>query len=143
VLASGPLLAECRSDEVVLAGDFGQVRFNVEVARTPEEQARGLMYVESMPSSAGMLFAYPTPRNVSFWMRNTLIPLDMIFIDVTGTVARVHANAVPLDETPIPSEGRVSGVLEINGGLAARIGIAPGALVRHPELPQDTARWPC
>jgi len=135
--------AACREDTVHISGDFGAARFSVEVVRTPEDQARGLMFREDLPMSAGMIFAYETPRNVSFWMRNTLIPLDMIFIDETGTVSHIHANAVPLDETSIPSQGPVIAVLEINGGLSAQMGIAPGALVRHPAIPQDLARLPC
>jgi uncharacterized membrane protein (UPF0127 family) len=76
-------------------------------------------------------------------MKNTLIPLDMIFADETGRVTRVHANAVPGDTTPIDGGNDVRFVLEINGGLAKRLGIVPGAEMRHPSIPQDGAVWPC
>ena len=83
-----------------------------------------------------MLFVYEKPQHVSFWMENTLIPLDMVFLDAAGRVVRVHENAVPLDRTPIPSGEQVLAVLEINGGLARAIGIAPGAELRHAAMPQ-------
>lgn len=135
--------AACRDDLVELRGPWGQARFDVELAITPEEQARGLMFRESLPRGAGMLFLYDRPSRVSFWMRNTLISLDMIFVDDTGTVTRVHHEAIPLDETPIPGGDGVLAVLEINGGLARRFGIAEGSEMRHPRLPQDRAAWPC
>jgi uncharacterized membrane protein (UPF0127 family) len=143
VLTAATALAACREDQLDLRGPWGQARFTVELAITPEEQARGLMFRENMPRSAGMLFLYDRPSTVSFWMRNTLIPLDMIFVDATGVVTRVHHEAVPLDETPIPGGDGVLAVLEINGGLARRFGIGPGTEMRHPRLPQDGAAWPC
>lgn len=135
--------AACRDDEVHLRGDFGQARFSVEIADDPQEQAIGLMHRENMPLSAGMLFVYPSARSASFWMRNTLIPLDMLFIDATGVVRHIHENAVPLDETPIFGGDDVLAVLEINGGLAARLGIEEGAQIRHPAFGLDGAIWPC
>ena len=101
------------------------------------------MHVESMPTMKGMLFVYERSQPASFWMRNTLIPLDMIFMDETGTVTRIHENAVPLDETPIPGGDSVRAVLEINGGLSSRLGIDEGTVLRHPAMPQDAAAWPC
>lgn len=101
------------------------------------------MFRDSMPKMDGMLFLYAQARDVSFWMRNTLIPLDMLFIDAEGRVLRVHANAVPLDETPINAGGPTIAVLEINGGLAETLGIEAGAEVRSPALPQENAAWPC
>ena len=132
----------CSEDRIDLRGDWGRAQFRVEVADTAEERARGLMFVESMPRGAGMLFAYPEPEPVSFWMRNTLIPLDMVFMSSDGVVTRVHANAVPGDETPIPGGDEVQFVLEINGGLAETLGIAPGSEARHPSIGEDAA-WPC
>ena len=91
-----------------------------------------------------MLFVYPmSKREVGFWMQNTLIPLDMIFMDAAGTVVKVHENAVPLDRTVIRSDFPTQFVLEINGGLADQLGIAPGAELRHPAIEADTAAWPC
>lgn len=140
---AGAAAAACRDTVAELRWDGGSARFSVEVAATAETRSRGLMFRESMPFSAGMLFLFERPGRVSFWMRNTLIPLDMIFLDRTGTVTRVHANARPLDETPIEGGTAVLAVLEINGGLAARLGIRPGAQLRHPGMPQDVAAWPC
>jgi hypothetical protein len=121
----------------------GVARFTVEVADDAAERARGLMFRDDMPTGAGMLFVYPEAGPVSFWMKNTLIPLDMVFADAAGRVVHVHENAVPLDETPIPGRGAVQFVLEINGGLARGLGIAAGAEMRHPAIPQDTAAWAC
>ena len=143
LLTAAEVAAACRDDVVDLRGPWGQARFTVELAITPDEQARGLMFRENLPRGAGMLFLYDRPSTVSFWMRNTLIPLDMIFVDAAGVVARVHHEAVPLDETPIPGGDGVLAVLEINGGLARRFGIAAGTEMRHPRLPQDAAAWPC
>ena len=95
-----------------------------------------------MARSAGMLFVYDSPQRVAFWMRNTLIPLDMIFIDATGTVARIHENAVPLDETAIPGGDAIQYVLEINAGLSSRLGIDAGTVLRHPAFGEN-AVWGC
>ena len=135
--------AECGQDVVDLRGDWGQARFSVELADDPDERARGLMFREDLPQNEGMLFVYETPRRASFWMRNTLIPLDMIFADQTGLVTGVHGNAVPLDETPIDGGSNVFAVLEINGGLAETYGIAPGTQMRHPAFDQKAAVWAC
>jgi len=105
--------------------------FRVELALTPAQQAQGLMFRTSMADDAGMLFLNPVEREVSFWMMNTLIPLDMVFIDRTGTIVRIHENAVPHDTTPIPSGQPVLGILEVNGGLARRLGIDVGDRVVH------------
>ena len=132
---------QCADDTVWLRGDFGTARFSIDLADTPETRARGLMFVEKMPLSKGMLFVYPRPQKVAFWMKNTLIPLDMIFADETGVVTKVHAKAQPGDLTTIPGEGMVQFVLEINGGLAAQMGIEPGAQLRHPAIVDPI--WPC
>jgi uncharacterized membrane protein (UPF0127 family) len=128
---------------VQLRGPGGQARFTVELADSADERARGLMFRETMPTSAGMLFLYPVPQTASFWMKNTLIPLDMIFADRTGVVTHVHPMAVPGDLTPVRGGRDVLAVLEINGGLAAKLGIVPGTQLRHPALDQKTAVWPC
>lgn len=140
---AGAAAADCEPGAAELRGEWGSVRFRVDLADDPEERAQGLMHVEEMPAMDGMLFVYERPQTASFWMRNTLIPLDMIFLDETGTVTRIHENAVPLDETPIPGGDDVLAVLEVNGGMAGRLGIAPGTELRHPAMPQDAAAWPC
>jgi uncharacterized membrane protein (UPF0127 family) len=101
------------------------------------------MFRDGLPRFSGMLFVYETPQPVAFWMENTLIPLDMLFFDSSGTLTRVHPNARPLDRTPIPGGDGVRFVLEINGGLAAELGIEPGAELRHPAIDQTQAAWPC
>lgn len=126
-----------------MRGDFGSVRFRVAIADTPQERAQGLMHVPQMPRMAGMLFVYERPQSVSFWMENTLIPLDMIFADETGLVRRIHENAVPMDRTPIPGGDGIQYVLEINGGMAAALGLSEGDQMRHPAIAQEIAAWPC
>ena len=137
------VLSDCPDAVASLRGDWGQAQFSVEIADDRAERAQGLMNRQSMARSEGMLFVYEQPQSVSFWMDNTLIALDMIFVDATGLVVRVHENAVPLDRTPIPGGEAVLMVLEINAGLASIFGIAPGSQLRHPMLSQDSAIWPC
>ncbi|GAA3906631.1 hypothetical protein GCM10022276_26420 [Sphingomonas limnosediminicola] len=108
----------------------GDHRFKVEIAATPEEQERGLMFRKSLAGDCGMIFPYQPAQSVAFWMKNTLIPLDIIFIRADGTIARI-SNAKALDLTPVPSGEPITGVLEIRGGRAAELGIAEG----------DRAEW--
>ncbi len=131
----------CRDDQVELRWQGGQARFSVELADTEAERSQGLMYREKMAASAGMLFVYPRPQPARFWMANTLIPLDMIFADAEGRVTKVHAMARPQDRTTIEGGEAVQFVLEINGGLARRLGIAEGAEMRHPAI--IGGAWPC
>lgn len=126
-----------------IKGGFGQIDFNVRLADTAAARAQGLMHVQRMPQRQGMLFIYERPQRLVFWMRNTLIPLDMIFVDPTGEIAKIHPNAIPLDETPVEGGEGLSHVLEINGGLAARYGIKAGDVLRHPSFDPDHAAWPC
>lgn len=100
--------------------------FRVEVARTSMEQAKGLMFRTAMGADEGMIFPMDPPRDASFWMRNTVIPLDIIFIGADRRILNIAADAVPYSETPLPSAGPVSAVLELNGGRAAQLGIGPG-----------------
>ena len=140
---AGAAAAACQPGAVELRGDWGMARFTVEIADEPQERSLGLMNRPSMPASHGMLFIYPRPERVFFWMRNTLIPLDMIFLGADGVVKRVHHMAKPLDETTIDGGPEVLAVLEINGGLARDLGIAEGTQLRHPALDQAIAAWPC
>lgn len=136
-------MAACEPGRVSLRGEWGQAAFRVELADSEASRAKGLMYRESLPKSAGMLFVYPAPRRATFWMRNTLIPLDMIFTDARGEITHVHSNAIPLDESVIDGGEGVTHVLEINGGLAKALGITVGGQIQHPTLKQNTALWPC
>lgn len=105
-------------------------RFTVEVARTAEQQAQGLMFRTELAPDRGMLFPFPQPKFAAFWMRNTLIPLDMIFVRADGTIDRIAENTVPEDESPVASGGEVSAVLELAGGTTARLGIDETAVIR-------------
>ena len=106
--------------------------FQVEVARDEESRARGLMNRRFLPANRGMLFEFDREAPVSFWMKNTYIPLDMIFISPKGVVTNIVANAEPLSERAIPSGPSCVAVLELNGGAAAQIGLKVGDTVRHP-----------
>lgn len=144
-LLLGPVTAiaqTCAADQVALRGPWGTATYSVELAITPEQRSQGLMFREELPKTAGMLFIFDPPRRVGFWMRNTLIPLDMIFADRNGVVQRVHVNAIPGDETTIPGGPGVFAVLEINGGQARTLGVAPGTELRHPLFGAQAA-WPC
>jgi uncharacterized membrane protein (UPF0127 family) len=103
----------------------GTHRFTVQVAATADQQERGLMFYRSLGPDQGMIFPYDPPQDVAFWMKNTLIPLDIIFIRPNGTIARI-TKAKALDETPLPAGEPIAAVLEIRGGRAAELGIKPG-----------------
>ncbi|WP_219893871.1 DUF192 domain-containing protein [Aquisediminimonas profunda] len=104
-------------------------KFRVEVARTEDEQARGLMFRQSLPEDGGMIFPMSPPRFASFWMKNTVIPLDMIFIRTDGTIARIAADTIPYSLEPVTSGEPVAAVLELAGGKAAALGIAEDDVV--------------
>lgn len=142
-LAGAASAAECSEGRVQIRGDFGSAAFTVDIADTDAERAQGLMHVPSMPRFNGMLFVFERPQRAVFWMENTLIPLDMLFVDEAGVVQTVHENAVPMDRTPIDGGDGIRYVLEINGGMAGRLGIEPGAQLRNPAMLQDGAAWPC
>jgi uncharacterized protein len=109
--------------------------FRVEVARTRQEQAKGLMFRTRMGADEGMIFPKATPSQANFWMKNTVIPLDLVFIASDGSIESIAANAVPYSLDPIPSKGVVAAVLELNGGRAAQLGIMPGDKVAWPLAP--------
>ncbi|KQI73157.1 hypothetical protein AN191_04530 [Loktanella sp. 5RATIMAR09] len=142
MVAAAPLWATCADDRITIKGDFGQATFTIDVADDARERAQGLMFVEEMPLLSGMLFVYEQPQAVSFWMKNTLIPLDMLFTSPTGEILHIHENAIPGDTTSITGGDGVQMVLEINGGLSARLGIAVGDVMQHPTFGND-AILPC
>ncbi len=133
--------AECREDRIDLRDDGGSARFTVEIADDDAERSLGLMYREEMAEGHGMLFLFDPPRPVSFWMRNTPLPLDLIFIDSEGRVLNV-LQGKPFSEEAIPSEGTAKAVLEVNAGLMDRYGMGRGTEARHPAFGQGAA-WPC
>jgi uncharacterized protein len=114
----------------------GPHTFSVEVAADDESRERGLMYRMAMAPDAGMLFDFHTPQPVSFWMENTVLPLDMLFVRADGTIARIKANATPYSRENIPSGEPIEVVIELNAGRAAALGIAEGARVHASNLPQ-------
>lgn len=120
----------------IVSGD-NRHQFTVEIADNDQSRARGLMFRRELAPDAGMLFDYQTERPASFWMRNTLIPLDMIFIRANGEIVNVHANAIPHDETPIRSAEDVRFILEIPGGRAEELGIRAGDMLEHPRVVSD------
>ena len=123
-------------DTVEILTSRGSVKFTVELAISRSEQERGLMFRKSLAPDHGMLFPYKPPQRAAFWMKNTLIPLDIIYIAPNGRVLSIARNAVPHDETPLPSGGVISGVLEIPGGRAAQLGILPGDRVLNKIFPK-------
>lgn len=142
---AAPIRAQdaCAPDRLDIRSDAGAVRFTVEVADDAEERALGLMNRPEMGQFAGMLFVYERPQPVAFWMKNTMIPLDMLFADETGVVQRIHRMAVPYSTDSIPGGDGIQYVLEINGGLSDTLGLSEGAELRHPAIPDDLAAWPC
>jgi uncharacterized membrane protein (UPF0127 family) len=128
--AAGPALAD-PLQTLTISTQTGDHTFSVEIAATPGTRERGLMDRHFMPMDRGMLFEFERDGPVAFWMKNTYIPLDMVFIARNGAVTRVVDRAEPLSETPIPSGGPCAAVLELNGGVAAEIGLRTGDIVRH------------
>ncbi len=123
--------------EIVTAG--GVIAFDVEIADTPARQALGLMYRTELPDRYGMLFPHGAPRELTMWMRNTYIPLDMVFIRADGTVHRIAEMTEPHSEEIVSSNGAVTAVLEIAGGAARKLGLKPGDKVRHRHFGTVTA----
>jgi uncharacterized membrane protein (UPF0127 family) len=115
-------------------GKKAKLVFKVWLADTPPRQAQGLMFVRSLPSTRGMLFVHPQPKIISMWMKNTYIPLDMVFIDAQGRVQQVVEQTTPHSLALIQSAAPARAVLEIAGGEARRLGIRPGQKVSHPAL---------
>ena len=116
---------------LVIDTDHGPHTFRVEIAADQPSQEKGLMFRKQMPPDSGMLFEFSKPEMEYFWMKNTILPLDIIFIRANGTISSIAPNAVPYSTTTIPSVEPVRAVLELNGGRAAQLGIEPDAVVHH------------
>ncbi len=123
-----------RDSLLLRTSDGAEHAFEIELALDRKQHSQGLMYRQSLPADAGMLFVYRPARRVGMWMRNTYIPLDMLFIAEDGEIVKVVQRTVPLSLTPIESDQRVRGVLEVNGGTVKRLGIKPGDRVVHPAF---------
>jgi uncharacterized membrane protein (UPF0127 family) len=118
-------------EQVVIDTQNGPVTFTAEIADDERERNQGLMFRESLADDRGMLFHFQQPEMASFWMRNTIIPLDIIFIAPDGRILNIAERTTPYSEEPVPAVGMTRGVLEIRGGRAAELGIRPGDHVRH------------
>jgi hypothetical protein len=123
-----------RSTLTITRTDGAVQTFDVEVATTPEQLEYGLMFRRSVPRDSGMLFIFGHPLIASFWMKNTFIPLDMLFVRQNGTIAKIIPDTKPFDLTPLWSNEPVMSVIELNGGEAAQRGIKAGDKVRSPAL---------
>lgn len=120
------------AQEVICLKSGGKATaITVEIASTPQEQAKGLMFRTELALDKGMLFPFPTPKQASFWMKNTYIPLDIIYVKQDGAIESIAANAEPTSLTPLPSKGLVGAVLELPGGRAASLGLKAGDLVQR------------
>jgi hypothetical protein len=110
--------------------------FRIEVADTEEQRSRGLMFRRSLEADSGMLFVYGAPRKIAMWMKNTYVPLDMIFIGGDGRIVSIGENTVPQSLTPVIAQGPAQFVLEVVAGTSRKLGISAGQLVRHPLIDQ-------
>lgn len=129
-----PAIAKMRDDKLVLMTEAGERVITIEVAETLADKSKGLMFRPSLAEGHGMLFLYEGPQEISMWMSNTYMPLDMVFIRADGTVHRIETNAEPLSEKIIASKGPVTSILELAGGAAQRLGLKPGDKVRYPHF---------
>lgn len=133
LVAAAPATAGAlETSKLTIASGEARHAFTVELARTSDEQAQGLMYRRKMAADAGMLFPFQWDQEAAFWMKNTYIPLDMLFVADDGRIVNIAQRTVPLSLAVVASEGPVRAVLELNGGTAARLGIRPGDRVVHP-----------
>lgn len=123
--------AAMRQEAMTLVTSTGRYTFNVEITGTEAEKAMGLMFRQSLDRRAGMLFGYDVPTEITMWMKNTYISLDMIFLRKDGTVYRIARNTEPFSEEIVASQGKVSAVLEVAAGVADEIGLKPGDRVEH------------
>jgi uncharacterized membrane protein (UPF0127 family) len=139
VILGGPAIAQEKVPVLIHAGG-STYKFSAEIADTAEERAQGLMFRDKLAANEGMLFLYPVAKPVSFWMKNTPLPLDMLFIDATGQIINVAAMAKPFDTSPISSAAPAIAVFEILGGSAGQLGISAGDKVEWP--PQATPATP-
>jgi uncharacterized membrane protein (UPF0127 family) len=141
------LLAACANGAVAQLASFptahltivsasGRHDFTVELATTPAQMEQGLMFRRSLAADAGMLFDYRAPSMATMWMKNTLIPLDMLFVDAGGHIVNIHERAVPGSLATIGAAAPVRAVVELNGGTASRLGIRPGDRVIFPIFPE-------
>jgi uncharacterized protein len=130
-VSSSTAQAPLKQEQLTLVTATGDVTISVEIAQTSEQKAKGLMFRKSLDDRAGMLFPYGQPQEITMWMKNTYIALDMVFIRGDGTIHRIEAMTEPFSEATVASQGPVAAVLELNGGAAARLGLKAGDKARH------------
>ena len=133
----------CLEDKIYIKAYSGVVVFSLELAKTVSEKQKGLMGREKLNERSGMLFLYGKPHQAAFWMKNTIIPLDIIFISSSGKINHIHHNAKPFSTKSISGGFDILAVLEINGGMATLEGIKIGDIVKHPFFSQFDPIWPC
>ena len=133
----------CLEDKIYIKAYSGVVVFSLELAKTLSEKQKGLMGREKLNERSGMLFLYDKPHQVAFWMKNTIIPLDIIFISSSGRISYIHHNAKPFSTKSILGGFDVLAVLEINGGMSKLEGIMVGDTVKHPFFSHFDPIWPC
>lgn len=132
LLAAACAVSAASAENLVIQTATSQHNFEIETVSTPQARADGLMYRTALPADGGMLFNFGKAETVAMWMKNTLIPLDILFIRADGVISSIEQRAVPRSLTPIAASEPVPAVLEINGGASARLGIQPGDRVLHP-----------
>lgn len=133
-VGQGQRLQTFKKSGLAIVTRTGRHEFRVEIARNPKQQVQGLMFRRKMAADAGMLFLYPSAAPASMWMKNTFIPLDLLYIDGTGKIVGFHQRAVPQSLEVITSKQPVRAVLEVNAGTAARLQLAVGDKVFHPAF---------
>ena len=140
LLVAGQAIA-CTDEQIDIRTGAGVSTYSIEIADDAAERAQGLMFRETMPRDHGMYFVYQTGRPVAFWMKNTPLPLDIIYINERGIVCSIAADTTPYSEEALPSGCAAQTVLELNGGEAKAAGIRVGAPVRHPAVARPA--WKC
>ena len=130
-LHAGNAAEPLRDEKLTIVSGDKTHQFAIEVAESERQKAIGLMFRKSLSPDKGMLFPYPQPQELTMWMRNTYIPLDMVFIKADGTIHRIAENTEPFSEEVVASKGDVTAVLELAGGITNSLGIKPGDKVKH------------
>ena len=123
-----------RRETLTLVTAAGEKKIDIEIAESSEEKSMGLMFRTALPDTQGMLFPYLPPQEITMWMRNTYIPLDMVFIRADGIIHRIEVRTEPLSEKVVASSGNVTAVLELAGGASERLGLKAGDTVVHPHF---------
>jgi uncharacterized protein len=132
LVEAAPASIAFEESSLTIDAEHDSFEFQVELAVSPEQRSQGLMFRESLEEDRGMLFDFGRPQVASMWMRNTYVPLDMLFIDSDGRITQIAENTQPLSDTVVASREPVRAVLELKGGVSAKLGIEPGDRVIHP-----------